>query len=156
MALSGRKRIPWLLATFRDFDPPAHVPRTLARAHTCTAVFMRASCVPRNREHEKRPAGGRAKNADVQKKSIWYWYIVLRSNIYIAAYRILFLSKWDSIDTYLFGLFCTRSQWLRRELPSVTGHHKYFICFAQKALPPVLFLFFHLIYHLRPDCPAPS
>ena len=72
LALGGRKRIQWILATFRDFEPQEHVPRTSARAHTCTAVFTRAPCVPRNREHEKRPGGGRAKNVDVQKKSIWY------------------------------------------------------------------------------------
>ena len=72
MALGGRKRIPWLLATFREIETPEHVPRTSARAHTCTAVFTRASCMPRNREHEKRSAGERAKNAYVQKKSIWY------------------------------------------------------------------------------------
>ena len=72
LALGGRKRVPWLLATFRDFESPEYVPRTSARAHMCTAVFMRAPCVPRNREHEKRSAGERAKNAYVQKKSIWY------------------------------------------------------------------------------------
>ena len=68
LALGGRKRVPWLLATFRDFESPEYVPRTSARAHMCTAVFMRAPCVPRNREHEKRSAGERAKNAYVQKK----------------------------------------------------------------------------------------
>ena len=31
------------------------MPRTSARAHTCTAVYTRASCVPRNQEHEKDP-----------------------------------------------------------------------------------------------------
>ena len=71
-ALGGRKRIPWLFASLRHFEPPEHVPRTSARAHTCTAVFTRASCVARNREHENRPAGGRAKNADVQETYIWY------------------------------------------------------------------------------------
>ena len=78
MALCARNAPPWLLASFRDFGPPEHLPRTSARAHTCTAVFTRASCVPRNREHEKRSAGGRAKNADVQEKSIWY--IVLKAS----------------------------------------------------------------------------
>ena len=71
MALSTRNASPWLLASFRDFEPAEHVPRTSARAHTCTAVSARASCVPRNREHDKRPAGGRAKNVHVQNKSVW-------------------------------------------------------------------------------------
>ena len=57
----GRKRIPWLLASFRDFEPPEYEPRISARTNTCTAVFTRASCVPRNREHKKRPAGGKTK-----------------------------------------------------------------------------------------------
>ena len=64
----GRQRIPWLLASFLNFEPAEHVPRTSARAHTCTAVFMRAPYVRRNREHDERPAGGRAKNADMQKR----------------------------------------------------------------------------------------
>ena len=37
---------------------PTHAPQ----------CYTRASCVPRNREHEKRPAAGRQKNADVQEK----------------------------------------------------------------------------------------
>ena len=51
-----------------DFEPPEHVPRTSARAHTCAVVFRRAPRVPRSREHEKRPAAGREKKADVPKK----------------------------------------------------------------------------------------
>jgi len=35
-ALGGRKRVPWLFASFRDFEPQEHVPRTSGRAHTCT------------------------------------------------------------------------------------------------------------------------
>ena len=72
LALAGRKRIPWLFSTFRDFEPPEHVPRTSGRAHTWTGALTRASFVPRIREHEIRPAGGRAKDADVQDTSIWY------------------------------------------------------------------------------------
>ena len=77
MALRGWKRIPWLLASFRDFEPPEHMPRTSARAHTCTALFTRAPCVTRNREHEKRPAGGRARNAYVQETSTWQVIVVV-------------------------------------------------------------------------------
>ena len=57
-----------------DFGPPEHVPRTSARAHTCAVVFRRAPCVPRSREHEKRPAAGREKNAKVPKKTHLYIY----------------------------------------------------------------------------------
>ena len=71
-ALGGPNWIPWLFASSHDFEPPEHVPRTSARAHTCTAVFTRACCVPRNRDYEKRPAGGRAKNTDVQNVSVWH------------------------------------------------------------------------------------
>ena len=59
----------WLLANFRDFEPRERVPRTSARAQTRAVVFGRTPCVPRSREHEKRPAAGREKNADVQKKN---------------------------------------------------------------------------------------
>ena len=55
-----------------DFEPPEHMPRTSARARTRAVVFGRAPCVPRSREHEKRPAAGRTKqNADVQKKTLY-------------------------------------------------------------------------------------
>ena len=53
-----------------DFEPPEHVPRTSAKAHTCAAVFGRAPCVPRSREH-KDPGPEEKKNADVQKKHIY-------------------------------------------------------------------------------------
>ena len=69
MALRARNAPPWLLANFRDFEPPEHVTRISARAHTCALVFGRAPCVPRSREHGKRLAAGREKNADVQKKT---------------------------------------------------------------------------------------
>ena len=81
LALAGRTAIPWLFTSFRYFEPPEHMPRTSTRAYTCTAVFTRASCVPRNREQERRPAGGRANNADVQKKFISYIVHISPSNI---------------------------------------------------------------------------
>ena len=46
MDLIAQNASPWLLASFCDFEPPEHVPRTAVRAHTCTAVFTRGSCVP--------------------------------------------------------------------------------------------------------------
>ena len=63
----------WLLASFRDFEPPEHGPRASSRAHTWVGVYGRVPCVSRIREHEKRPAAGREKNADVQ-------YIYVHSN----------------------------------------------------------------------------
>ena len=55
-----------------DFEPAEHVPRTSTSAQTCAVVFGRVPCVPRSREHEKRPAAGREKNADEQKKTHVY------------------------------------------------------------------------------------
>ena len=54
-----------------DFEPPEHVPRMSARAHTCALVFRRAPFVPRSPEHEKRPAAAKEKNADGPKKHIY-------------------------------------------------------------------------------------
>ena len=65
MALRARNAPPWLLANFRGFEPPEHVPRTSARAHTCAVVFGRTPCVPWSRWYEKRPAAGGEKNGDV-------------------------------------------------------------------------------------------
>ena len=70
MAQRARNTSPWLLANFRDFETPDHVPRISARAPTCAVVFRRAPCVPRSREHEERPAAGRAKNADAKKNTL--------------------------------------------------------------------------------------
>ena len=70
MGLGGSTCSERLPVVTGDVEPPEHVPRTSARAHTCTVVFGRAPCVPPSREHEKRPAVGREKNADVQKKHI--------------------------------------------------------------------------------------
>ena len=71
-ALPWRKAIPWLLARFCDVERPEHSPRSPAGTYTCIVVYRRASRVPRSREHEKRPAGGREKYGDVLKKSVWY------------------------------------------------------------------------------------
>ena len=64
---------------------PEHVPRTSARAHTCAVVFGRALCVLRSREHEKRPATGREKNADVQIY-IYIPVLVYMSNTFRASH----------------------------------------------------------------------
>ena len=88
--LGCQKQIAWLFASFRDFEPPEHVPRTSVRAYTCAAGFTAASCLPRSRERENRPPGGRAKNFDVQETS--FSYIVVqgsssRSGVFPAGWR---------------------------------------------------------------------
>ena len=35
LALTCRKAIPWLMTSFRDFEPPEYVSRTSSRAHAC-------------------------------------------------------------------------------------------------------------------------
>ena len=72
------KRIPWSFASLGGFEPPEHVTQTSARAQTCTQCSHGPS-VHRNRQREKRPAVGRARNADVRKKSISYMaYVSLK------------------------------------------------------------------------------
>ena len=65
MGLDGSTCSECLLVVTCDFEPPEHVPRISARARNCAAVFGRALCVPRSREHEKFAAAGREKNTDV-------------------------------------------------------------------------------------------
>ena len=73
MALRARNAPP--VATC-DFEPQVHLPRTSARAHTSTVVFGRAPCVPQSREHEKGPAAGGERNADVRKKYIYLYMVI--------------------------------------------------------------------------------
>ena len=53
MGLDGSTCSECLRVVTCDFEPPEHVPRTSARAHTCAVVFGRPPCVPRSREHEQ-------------------------------------------------------------------------------------------------------
>jgi len=53
-------------------------------------VFTRA---PRNREHEERPAGGRAKNAGVQETSIWRT-VIYGVQYVTAMYNTSYLRLW--------------------------------------------------------------
>lgn len=46
---------PWLFATIRGLQGPEHARRTSTGARTCAVMYARVSCVPRGREHEKRP-----------------------------------------------------------------------------------------------------
>ena len=78
MTLRARHASPWLLASFRDFEPPEHVPRTSTSAHTCAAVYRRAPSVPRSREHEEGPAAGGEKKCHMCRK-----HTFIRSNINI-------------------------------------------------------------------------
>ena len=70
MGLDGSTLLECLPVVSCDFEPPEHLPRTSARAHTCAVVFGQAPSVPRSREREKGPAAGREKNADAQKNTI--------------------------------------------------------------------------------------
>ena len=77
MGLEGSTRSECLSVVTCDFEPPEHVSRTSVRAHICTGMFGRTPCVPRCREHEKRPAARREKHDDVQKNVL---YIVIQGS----------------------------------------------------------------------------
>ena len=53
MGLNGSTCSECLPVVTCKFEPPEHVPRTTARAHTCAVMFGRAPFVLRSREHEK-------------------------------------------------------------------------------------------------------
>ena len=61
---------PVVIYQFSRFWTPRARATDLGQGPHLQPVFTGASCVPLNREQEKRPAGGRAKNADVQIKLI--------------------------------------------------------------------------------------
>ena len=77
-----------------DFEPPEHVPRTSVRAHTCAVVFGRAPCVPRIREHVKRPAAGREKMPMCKKTRLY----TLRSSNTSICLSVLSTMYSNSID----------------------------------------------------------
>ena len=54
-----------------DFEPPEHLPRTSAKAHTWAKVFGWAPCMRRSREHEKRSVAGREKMPMCKKKHMY-------------------------------------------------------------------------------------
>ena len=60
VALRDRNASPWLLASFSGFEPPEHVPRTSARAHSCAVVYGRLLRAPEPRAQEK--TRGRKRN----------------------------------------------------------------------------------------------
>ena len=64
-----------------DFEPPAHVPRTSARAHTCAVVFGRALYGPRSREHEKRATAAREKKPSCQENTFTITCITAAANV---------------------------------------------------------------------------
>ena len=55
LALAGRKAIPWLFTSFRDFEPLKHVPRILSRAHTCTQCLPGPPSCPVTESKRKDP-----------------------------------------------------------------------------------------------------
>ena len=67
---------PVIICQFSRLSTPRARAAHLDQGPQLHPVFTRASYVPCNREHKKRPAGGRAKNADVQETSIWYLVII--------------------------------------------------------------------------------
>ena len=80
LALAGRKAIPWLVTSFRDFEPPEYVPRTLARARTCTQCSHGPPVCPVTKSKSKDPRSEEQKIPMSEKKFILYTAI----NIYIA------------------------------------------------------------------------
>ena len=107
MALRARNASPWLLANFRDFEPPEHVPRTSARAYTCVLVFGRTRCVPRRREHEKRSAAGREKNANRVFAKVRFSKFTFFKNCPEGKIRGKFLKK--KVKMYFIeGRFCSK------------------------------------------------
>ena len=60
MALCARNASPWLLANFRDFEPPEHVPQTSTRVQTCAVDFGRCllytSPSPRDKRQSRMPS----------------------------------------------------------------------------------------------------
>ena len=86
MGLDGSTCSECLPVVTCDFEPPEHVPRTSTMAPTCAVVFGRAPCVPRSREHEKRPAAGREKNAHVQKNIFIHRNILCLTSLMMTSY----------------------------------------------------------------------
>ena len=71
LALAGRKAIPWLFTSFRDFEPPEHVPRTLARAHICSQCSRGPPACPVIDSKRKNPRAEEQK-MPMSKKSSYY------------------------------------------------------------------------------------
>ena len=78
-------------------DLPLSTPREratdLGQGPNLRAGSERAPCVPRNREHEKRPAAGRAKNAEGPKKLCLYVYIYICTKYWISLSDVYRASK---------------------------------------------------------------
>lgn len=58
----------YVVAHNRDFGRLKHAPRTSAGTQTCIVIDGRASCVPRSRKREKKPAAEGDVLASVQTK----------------------------------------------------------------------------------------
>ena len=73
LALAGRKAIPWLFTGFCDFEPPEHVPRTSAEAHTCTQCSRGPPACPVTETKRKGPRAEEQK-MPMSKKRSYYTY----------------------------------------------------------------------------------
>ena len=82
-----------------NFEPPEHVPWMTARARTCALVFRRAPCVPRSREHEKRPTVGRDKTGDVPKNTFTHSNISV-IHVSTAFQHAVFCDSWNSLSWF--------------------------------------------------------
>ena len=82
-ALGGRKRMPSLFASFRDFEPPEHChgPRRGPTVAPSDCAGLLRTPQPRAREKTR---GRKMKNSHVQEMSIWYI-----SNTYILCTRFV-------------------------------------------------------------------
>ena len=75
----ARNASPWLLVCFRDFEPPEHVPRTSARAHTLRRVVRAGSLhVPEPRTREKTPWPEDKKMPTCKKPHIYTHILIVR------------------------------------------------------------------------------
>ena len=117
MGLDGSTCSECLTVVTYDFEPPEHVPRTSARAHACAVVFGRAPCVPRSREHEKRPTAGREKNADVQKNTCIHRNIDQSGDRFIYVMRMLRSVARSSSSSSIDSKRCRNITFIHYKLP---------------------------------------
>ena len=92
MAQAGRKAIPWLLATFHDFERLEPAPRSPAETRTCTVVYRRTPLrAPQPRAREKTRYRNRKKcrleNKVIFIRSIIYIRKIKGGNVYSYMYQ---------------------------------------------------------------------
>ena len=72
LALGGRKRVPWLLATFRDFESPEYVPGPRPGPTCAPQCSCGPLACPATESTRKDPRAKERKMRMCKKKSIWY------------------------------------------------------------------------------------